>query len=424
MTYSMTISTGKDLSRIAEDLKEIDEFVKGTKNLIGFKWDTNKSFEFEFKKNKKIIITLSNEYPLGPNKISIMTPENEKTFTMNDSTLTETVMMAFDLFRSVVSQYNESNEDIKLNPFQALPNNVFLRILSYLNIGELGRFSIVSKYWKSFTMDATLWRKLNLAPYTKVNDHIIGTMIQRANFVLDVSLENCDAITNAGVNSVAVRGTLLQNLNLNNCIKLTTESLYEIGNYCPNLKHLSLRNCKSITGEGIDMSKWQCGELEHLDVSGCVNLYRDFFLTLCEKSPKITYLDMSGCLQREDPNLPLRFIGKKLKLEYLNVSRINGIVDNGMDPVLTNCTALKTLHLERCVDISDNSIQLLCNNCTNLETLDINYCTGLSGSSIHFILKYLKLKQLSVQGANILVKTLRSLSQRGDLQNVEVIGFN
>lgn len=65
---------------------------------------------------------------------------------------------------------------------------VFLNILWYLDVKDLGRVFCVFKYWYNFCFDLCLWRILRFKKWEKVNDEVIVRIIMFGVnvFVLDV----------------------------------------------------------------------------------------------------------------------------------------------------------------------------------------------------------------------------------------------
>ena len=51
----------------------------------------------------------------------------------------------------------------KMASFQDSPDEVILKVLTYLDINELVRFGEVSKRMRAISNDITLWKKMNLS---------------------------------------------------------------------------------------------------------------------------------------------------------------------------------------------------------------------------------------------------------------------
>lgn len=60
------------------------------------------------------------------------------------------------------SYFCEDFDNIKQDPLERLPDELVLKIFSYLDFNTLGRICLVSKKWKQIASDETLWKKVEV----------------------------------------------------------------------------------------------------------------------------------------------------------------------------------------------------------------------------------------------------------------------
>ena len=124
-----------------------------------------------------------------------------------------------------------------------LPQVVFLNILWYLDVKDLGRASCVSKYWYNSCLDPCLWRILRLKKREKVNDEVIAR------------------ITTLGANASV--------LDVSDCPKLTEEGLIKALRQCSSLLELFVVRCSAVTDKCLSVIGQSCKFIKLLDISLC-----------------------------------------------------------------------------------------------------------------------------------------------------------
>lgn len=147
----------------------------------------------------------------------------------------------------------ESELEDVANFFQItnLPQVVFLTILSFLDVKNLGRASCVSRHWYNSCLDPCLWRKLKLQKREKVDDGVLARVTNHGSnaSVLDVS--DCPNITEEGLIKALRQCQSLVELIVVRCPAVTDKCLAAIGQSCNNVKSLDISLC-SVTDYGIN----------------------------------------------------------------------------------------------------------------------------------------------------------------------------
>lgn len=124
-----------------------------------------------------------------------------------------------------------------------LPHLVFVNILSYLSVEELGSASCVSKYWYNSCLDPHLWRIIKLKKRRKVDDKVLNRVTNHGSnaFVLDVS--DCPNITEDGLIKALWQCRSLVELTVVRCSAVTDKCLSVIGTSCKKIKSLDITLC-------------------------------------------------------------------------------------------------------------------------------------------------------------------------------------
>ena len=150
-----------------------------------------------------------------------------------------------------VNSSQMDNEGVA-NSFQInnLPQVVFLSILSYLDVKNLGRASCVSKHWYNSTLDPCLWRKLKLQKRTKVDDGVLSRVTNHGSTASVLDVSDCPNITEEGLIKALMQCRCLVELSVVSCPAVTDKCLAFIGQSCNNIKSLDISLCY-VTDAGV-----------------------------------------------------------------------------------------------------------------------------------------------------------------------------
>ena len=138
------------------------------------------------------------------------------------------------------------------NSFQInnLPQVVFLSILSYLDVKNLGRASCVSKHWYNSSLDPCLWRTLKLQKRQKVDDGVLSRVTNHGSTASVLDVSDCPNITEEGLIQALMQCSCLVELSVVRCPAVTDKCLAFIGQSCKNIKFLDISLCH-ITDAGV-----------------------------------------------------------------------------------------------------------------------------------------------------------------------------
>ena len=134
-----------------------------------------------------------------------------------------------------------------------LPQVVFLSILSYLDVKNLGRASCVSKHWYNSTLDPCLWRRLKLQKRKLVDSEVLVRITNYGSSTATVlDLSECQNITEEGLLKALQQCPYLVELYVVRCPAVTDKCLAEMGQSCQNIKVLDISLCPGVTDIGVE----------------------------------------------------------------------------------------------------------------------------------------------------------------------------
>ena len=113
-----------------------------------------------------------------------------------------------------------------------LNEDLFLYSLSFLNNRDLTVIAQVCRRWKECAYQPVLWRRLDLSKYADgSHDYLLKHILlndpcNRFNHVLEISLENCSALTDQSLLFITEKCPYLRVLYLTNCYRLSPKTIY------------------------------------------------------------------------------------------------------------------------------------------------------------------------------------------------------
>ncbi|GFS54601.1 hypothetical protein TNIN_131281 [Trichonephila inaurata madagascariensis] len=135
-------------------------------------------------------------------------------------------------------------------PFDKLPDNLIVKIFSYLSSNELCVSARVCRRWYFLVWEPQLWTSVTLSGERIQVDRGLKTLFRllcRDSPTLCLTVER---------------------IHLSGCSKLTDKGLATIALKCPELKVLELRGCSWISSRGVTDIVSRCHSLEKLDLTG------------------------------------------------------------------------------------------------------------------------------------------------------------
>jgi len=137
--------------------------------------------------------------------------------------------------------------------FDALPDDVVVKIFSRLSAESLCACARVCRRFYFLAWEPTLWRNINFS----------GGETLDADFAIESVLKLLARDT--GGSEVC---SVVDRIVLNNSFRLTDIGLSVISRRCPELRKLELRNCREVTNFGVQSIASRCTSLSSLNLSG------------------------------------------------------------------------------------------------------------------------------------------------------------
>lgn len=216
--------------------------------------------------------------------------------------------------------YKGKKNQNKNNSFDQLPDEVLVRIFSFLSSVDLSVCAQVCRRFEILAWTPILWRIIKLE-----GDRICGDRAVRG-----VLRQLCGQGRTGACPSV-------ERVHVTDGARLSDKSLLLLSKRCPELTHLQLHGCVNITNNAIFEIATRCMNLQHLDVSGCI---------------KISCVSINPGI--EPP--------RRLQLQYLDLTDCIQLQDSGLEVIVHNCPQLAYLYLRRCIQITGTSLGKLFNS--------------------------------------------------------------
>ncbi|XP_071558384.1 F-box/LRR-repeat protein 4-like [Temnothorax nylanderi] len=302
-------------------------------------------------------------------------------------------------------------EDIKLSSgeskeqldcFSALPDEIILMILKYLDMRSFCRMSKVNKRLNNLTQDPFLFKCLNLRNLQKEHskdssfcyDKILFYFASKCKYLQQLDLTESRGISAPDfVNFLQSCGGCLTHLRLSNCKFVDKLSLLKISEISKNLKVLDLSYC---TLEGMDQEVSSLGNLEFLeklDLEGS-SIRTESLCKILQKTRRMRNLNLSLSYCAYSEVLDLDAITIQLKnscpdLEIIDLSGCNIITSRGIH-ALAECKNLrkltmidKNLHSEDRCTIDKHSLHKLFSSCQCLEEVNLRNSYMIFNYDVH-----------------------------------------
>jgi len=238
-----------------------------------------------------------------------------------------------------------------------------------------------------------LWRSINRKSITDAMLNCFLTTTKEegrpTDFALklkQLSLSECQRITDAGLNTLCVCCPSLQSLDLTGCRFISAFGLQNVIRSCsslielclsgcpalcdktiatvfrynnpPHIRSLAVRRC-DIHDHGLSAIASYCPTLQRLDVRSCGLLTASGFYALIQRVPSITTLSCGRCIGTDDK--ALKYIGQGFgaSLTDINLEMCWRVTSKGVEELARCCRQLRSLNLSSCTAVNDTALKAL-----------------------------------------------------------------
>ncbi|XP_054798185.1 EIN3-binding F-box protein 1-like [Prosopis cineraria] len=209
-----------------------------------------------------------------------------------------------------------------------------------------------------------------------------GHGLQKLN---SLSIASCQGVTDIGLDALGRGCPNLKHLYLCKSAFLSDYGLASFSKAALSLESLKLEECDRITQLGIFGVIFNCcAELKALALTSCFGI-KDQNLVLPSVSPcqSLQSLSIRNCPGFGDATMAL--LGKLCpQLQYVELSKLEGVTDAGFLPVLLNSEAgLVKVNLSHCINLTDKVVSSIANkHGLTLEVLNLDGCKKVSDVSL------------------------------------------
>jgi hypothetical protein len=146
---------------------------------------------------------------------------------------------------------------------------------------------------------------------------------------------------------------------------LTDAALAACGAHCPLLESITITNCRAITDAGVEQLIQPGSKLRSVNFTWCENVL-DFVAVVAERCPLLEVLE-SGLMQVSDTSVVALAEGCP-RLRNVSLSRAD-VGDAGVIALAAHCKQLEELGLGNCMSVTMQGVCILAERCTRLQTL-------------------------------------------------------
>ena len=210
-------------------------------------------------------------------------------------------------------------ESIKRRTLEDMPNEVLLKIFSYLDTEEILKCAQTSKRMNEICKDKSLWQRQKVS----LENHIIDYKIINQFFLLNekppifLNLSNCKGLELWCIQDIVKSCLNLVELNLE-LTNLSPDSLnFLANNLTSTIRRLSLKKLKNIEDKHIKRLVRRCSKLTVIDLSYCTSITKTSLICIVNNlMHSLEELDLTATsikisdiqiLKEQIPNLSIKF---------------------------------------------------------------------------------------------------------------------
>lgn len=260
-----------------------------------------------------------------------------------------------------------------------LPDNIWLRIFSFLSLRERVQASYACKRWNNLCKDSLFWREVDFkfcGATQQVTDDTVKAVTSYSMGIqsIDLSGDQCEPITDDAISHVGRSCQRLQRLNIAGRKHVSNRGLGLIARNCPLLKELNVEKCQGISDKGLKLIAKNCRELEILSVARCKKISDKGVRFVAQKCRNLQSLDIAGCGGISDKSLDS--LGKHCHvLRSISLKDIDGITFYGIESLVSGTPEMTHVHLGIIRDTQNTMIalQIIVKHCEKLQFLSFQH---------------------------------------------------
>ena len=276
-----------------------------------------------------------------------------------------------------------------------LPDNIWLRIFSFLSLQERTQVSYVCQRWNNLCKDSLFWREVDFSfcsASQQLTDETVRAVTSYSMGIqsIDLSGDHCEPITDEALGHVARSCQRLQRLNVAGRRKVSDRGLNLIARNCSLLKELNVDKCLGITDKGIKYIAKRCCKLTALSVMRCQKISDKGLQFVAQKCTNLQSLNIAGCGRVSDQSLAS--LGQCCHaMRDINLKDVPSITFYGIESMASGTPELTHVHLEIIQDARNTmvALQIIVKHCGKLQFLSFQHFnrTGDAGGGVRKVNK-------------------------------------
>ncbi|XP_071631385.1 F-box/LRR-repeat protein 4-like [Temnothorax longispinosus] len=239
---------------------------------------------------------------------------------------------------------SDESKDLSRCGLSALPNEMLLKILNYLDLTTLCRMNCVDKFFNYLTQDPLLYTRLNIRRVTEkfITRKVFRCFTARCKYLKQLDLTESNFNVNNFVYFLDNCGRNLTHLRLYACKSVDSHALLKTSEICKKLKELDLSYCRLIDDEGFSHLE-KLKSLERLNLCG-TRIKAQQLCKILQKNQRMRELHSPSLINEEAVVLELGNSCRDLEaIQSLNTR--HGITPHGIS-ALANCKNLLKMELK------------------------------------------------------------------------------
>lgn len=272
-----------------------------------------------------------------------------------------------------------SNEDTKLTWLQCLKTVINLRALVTMEYDHSWIRWLILRGVKTSRIH------VKQASVREISDATFKDI--EMSTLRSINLSFCKEISVATIRAFSVGCPNITNVTLVNCSGITDASMTILKDQFVELLEVDIENCKRVTDAGVsELTK--CKSLTSLRLAYNCNLTESAFTILGSTSHGMKVIDLDGCSKISDNGIALICKGCPL-LESISISYCRLLTTTGVEAI-AKCKHLTSIKLRNNYAIGDSGIIALAEGCHQIKLLHIQECGNITDRSLTAIGKNLR----------------------------------
>jgi len=245
-------------------------------------------------------------------------------------------------------------------------------------------------------------RQLSLCECQNITDAGLQTIARCCPQLQALDLTGCRSISALGLQSIVRCCRQLTELCVSGCPAFCDKTIPTIFKYNvpSHIRFLSLRRC-DIHDHGLSELASYCPSLQKLDVRSCGLLTASGFRALIQRVPTICMLSCGHCVGMDDASLRYLAQGYGSSLTDINLDMCWRVSSRGVAELAQHCKHLRSMNLSSCTSVDDSALKAIIRNPylrKTLQFVNLNECNVGDDALEELIVNCSSLTYISVVG--------------------------